>query len=332
MTSSLTLPAVVAHVDWGVGRLKRWLVRSVRQGDGRFRVQAPIPAEPKNVLTLARGASTPGPVVVGFDFPIGLPVAHAEKVGASDFLRILPTLGQGEWRDFYRFAEQPDQINLRRPFYPKRPGGTSRAHLVRGLGLDFQQLLRRCERRTNERREACPLFWILGGQQVGRGACLGWREVLQPGLAAGGLAIWPFAGELGDLLRRHQLIVVETYPAEFYGHLFDEGALAHLRAVGKRKQAGRSEVSKGLLQWAERRSVALDDDLTRLIENSFGEKEDGEDQFDAAVGCFGMLNIVLGFRVLTEPESVIARRIEGWIFGQEPERDRLSPLFAEHQR
>jgi hypothetical protein len=329
MMSSLPIPAVVAHVDWGVGQLKRWLVRAVRQGNGDFRVQAPVPVEPTEVFALARGTVTTGPVLVGFDFPIGLPSRYAEKAGGSGFVEVLPKFGQGAWRDFFTFAERPEQVHVHRPFYPRRPGGTRRDHLARGLGLEFHQLLRQCDRKTSERREACPVFWILGGQQVGRGACLGWQEVLQPALATGRIAIWPFAGNLEDLLGRHELIVVETYPAEFYGHLFEEGALARLRAVGKRKQAGRTVVAPCLFQWAERCRVALDDNLTRLIEDGFGDKRSAEDQFDAAVGCFGMLNVLLGFRPHAEPTSAVSRRIEGWIFGQEPARARARPLFTE---
>lgn len=32
------------------------------------------------------------------------------------------------------------------------------------------------------RRAACPLFWTLGGNQAGKAAIAGWRDILQPAL------------------------------------------------------------------------------------------------------------------------------------------------------
>ena len=314
MTSTLPRPAVVAHVDWGVGERKRWLVRGSARPDGHFFVEAPILVGPGEVLSVACGDTTSGSILAGFDFPIGLPRAYAERTGVSDFLALLPQLGQGVWREFFSFAERPEDVRIHRPFYPRRPGGTSRAHLEHGLGLSYRQLIRECERRTTDgRREACPLFWILGGQQVGRGACLGWQSVLQPAVRAEQTAIWPFAGDLAELVRRHRIVIVETYPAEFYGHLFHGGCLARLQAIGKRKRAGRAEVAQAMLEWPQRAGVLLDDALSGLIDTGFGDDASGEDQFDATVGCFGMLNVVLGLRPHAEPASDAARRVEGWI-------------------
>ncbi len=73
--------------------------------------------------------------LIGFDFPIGLPSAYAERAGVHDFLDLLPNLGSGEWSGFYRVAEEPAKIGLRRPFYPQRPGGTKMHHLLDALNL-----------------------------------------------------------------------------------------------------------------------------------------------------------------------------------------------------
>jgi hypothetical protein len=51
------------------------------------------------------------------------------------------------------------------------------------------------------------------------------------------------------------------------------------------------------------------------IEDGFGPGG-GDDRFDAAVGLFGMLNVVLGRRPSGEPDDPVVRRIEGWILGQ----------------
>jgi hypothetical protein len=130
----------------------------------------------------------------------------------------LPGFGLGDWGEFYTVAETADQICLKRPFYPARPGNSRRFHLVEKLGLnDFNNLYRQCEFSHTPRRAASPLFWTMGPQQVGKAAICGWRDVLAPGLTDPvlDLAIWPFSGQLSELLHPGRVIVAETYPAEY---------------------------------------------------------------------------------------------------------------------
>jgi hypothetical protein len=142
---------------------------------------------------------------VGFDFPIGLPQIYARRAGIHDFLSFLEEFQQGRWKEFDQVAEHPEQISLQRPFYPQRPGHARQAHLLQGLGVDHvDQLRRACERARLGRRAAAPLFWTMGGQQVGKAALCGWREVLNPSVC-----IWPFQGRLDDLLRPGRIVVAE---------------------------------------------------------------------------------------------------------------------------
>ena len=58
-------------------------------------------------------------------------------------------------------------------------------HLLNGLGFNNHKidvLLRKCEIGRIGRRAACSLFWTLGGNQVGKGAIAGWRDLLGPAL------------------------------------------------------------------------------------------------------------------------------------------------------
>jgi hypothetical protein len=72
-------------------------------------------------------------------------------------------------------------ISIQRPFYPFAPGNKRHAHLLNALGLDsIDDLRRECEKQQPGRRAACPLFWTLGANQVGKGAIIGWRDVLAP--------------------------------------------------------------------------------------------------------------------------------------------------------
>jgi hypothetical protein len=201
---------------------------------------------------------------------------------------------------------------LKRPFYPMRSGGRSWQQLLAGLGLgSWSDLLRRCDRRSPTRAAACALFWTLGGQQVGKAAITGWRDLLAPALRNGlDLALWPFQGSLDQLLARHRFVVAETYPAEVYRHLE-----LNLKG-GKRKQGVRRGNAPSLLEWANAAGVDLDPSLVAEIRSGFGADASGDDRFDAVVGLFGMLNVALGRRPSGESDDDVVRRIEGWILGQ----------------
>ncbi len=340
-------PVLVSHADWSTAPGKRWLALARLTADGSYTAAAPQPvSDPSTLLKrlseLARTApagmpsrsliddrsaggwrarpALAGAVLAGFDFPIGLPAAYAARAGVSDFLELLPGLGCGEWSNFYQVAERLGEISLRRPFYPMRPGAAKLAHLLHGLGLDSAgDLLRGCDRAHAGRRAASPLFWTMGGQQVGKAAIHGWKHVLGPGLrdSALGLAIWPFSGALALLLQTGRLVAVETYPAECYAPLGVAFSPHHPGArSGKRVQADRLANAGRLLAWAQAAGVGLEPPLQAALQAGFGPSPDGEDPFDTAIGLFGMLNVLLGRQPLYEPQDEITRKIEGWIFGQ----------------
>ena len=305
------LPSVVAHADWSVHSDKRWLVLARLRADGSYRADASRPVGPLGSLWARLGQEAGGGrVLLGVDFPIGLPRAYAQRADMISFSAALQEFGDR----FYAVAHRQDEIGLQRPFYPMRPGGCRRQHLLDGLGLaGWSDLLRHCDRRSATRAAACAIFWTLGGQQVGKAAITGWRDLLAPALRAGhDLALWPFQGSLDELLARHRIVIAETYPAEVYGHLGLD-----LRG-GKRSQATRRANAAALLAWAETAGLEVAPPLVAEIEDGFGAGASGEDRFDAAVGLFGMLNVVLGRRPSGEPDDPVIRRIEGWILGQTP--------------
>jgi SAM-dependent methyltransferase len=251
-------------------------------------------------------------VLAGFDFPIGVPIRYAARAGIRSFREVLPQLGHGEWSRFYDVAESRGQINSRRPFYPQRPGGTAMSHLLDGLGVaTASDLLRRCDRGYPGRPAAAPVFWTMGAKQVGKATITGWRDLLSPALRSSGVdvALWPFDGGLDELLASKRVVIAETYPAEFYNHL-------GLRFGSKRCQEDRASTAPTLLRWTEDNAVALTAEMSAAIRDGFGDRRDGEDPFDAAVGLFGMLGVVLGNRPTGEPDLPSVKRVEGWMFGQ----------------
>jgi hypothetical protein len=305
---------LVAHCDWGSHPRKRWLALARPSPGGGYVAHAPALAGPPETLLARLWAAAAGrPVLLGLDLPLGLPLAYAARAGVEHFPALLPLLGAGQWSQFYEPAERPEEIGLRRPFYPRRPGGARREHLVRGLGLgSADELWRACDRAHGGRRAGCPLFWTLGAQQVGKAAISAWRDVLGPALRSGeDVAIWPCDGSLAELLRPGRVTVAEVYPGECYAHL---GAAPG--RGGKRAQDGRVEAGRGLLTWAERAGVTLAPELRAAIEEGFGPRPDGDDPFDTSVGLLGGLNVVLGLRAAGEPCDAQVRRVEGWILGQ----------------
>jgi hypothetical protein len=81
---------------------------------------------------------------------------------------------------------------------------------------------------------ACPLFWVSGANQVGKGVISGWREVVIPCVKEGA-GLWPFDGEFGAE-SHNGLTNAETYPAENYGWL----GVENIRSKGKQNHAAES--------------------------------------------------------------------------------------------
>jgi hypothetical protein len=310
----MNAPALVAHADWSVHPRKRWMAQALRMPSGGYLA---LPAAPVGALDgfwagLAARAG-PGAILVGFDFPIGLPAAYARQAGIEDFPKALERFDGG----FYRVARTPEEISLARPFYPDRPGGRRRQHLLDALRLEsWDSLHRRCDRSTPGRPAACPMFWTLGGNQVGKAAIVGWRDLLTPARRNGiDMAIWPFDGPLADLMHAHRFVIAETYPGEVYGHL--DLRLALRSHGGKRRQGGRAACAASMLAWAERADVTLTAALTDDITAGFGPDPGADDRFDAVVGLFGMLNVLRNARPSGDPDDPAVHRIEGWILGQD---------------
>jgi hypothetical protein len=328
-----SVPAVVAHADWGCDPRKRQLAVA--------RLTAPVVAPRYEVVSLAPapddlfagldflgldffGLDPPGldsaglglgvvggsrGCLVGFDFPIGLPRAYADAAGVAAFPPFLDLIGSPPWQDFSRVAEQAIEISLARPFYPQRPGGTSRADLARGLGLASADLRRRADGTDAE-----TLFWTLGGKQAGKAALHGWRLLRQARSDGLALALWPFDGSLGALLAGPaSFVVAETYPREFYRYI---GAPPRAR-WSKRRQADRLECIPALLEWARALAVSWDPAIRRRAEAGFAAGPTGEDEFDSVVGVLGMIAVVTGTIAAGPPPGDPAlATTEGWILGR----------------
>lgn len=143
--------AIVAHCDWSIDKAKRWMAVAIKEGE-RWAMKPPELVGDTSTLfqRLQRRSARPGTLLVGFDFPIGLPEGYARAAGLTSFREALALFGSGIWSEWYNVADHRDRISVHRPFYPMRPGNTARSHLFEALGVvDGSSLLRRCEQATS---------------------------------------------------------------------------------------------------------------------------------------------------------------------------------------
>jgi len=300
---------LVAHCDWSGakrnGARKRQMAIAA-QKDKKWVLDGPKEVgDPGKLLNNLR-ADLPAQanILVGFDFPIGVPMAWANKpeVGKLDFLALLRQLRKPYWKDFFKVAESKNDISIARPFYPNNnKGGKKQADLCEKLQLNAEDLFRKCDNSESERK-ACHIFWTLGANQVGKAALHGWEEVILPALEDQSIKFWPFQGTLAELLNNaHGITVVaETYPAEFYGHL-------GLHPVVKSDKESRDRAYQTLLnKYSQKLPTILRKLKTECV---------NDDEFDAIVGLFGMLNIVMGEHNEGTPPTG-TKNIEGWILGR----------------
>jgi hypothetical protein len=295
------------HSDWSKNPKKRWTA-AAHLRNGVWYIDAPqITPSPDQLLGVLFNDDFK--TLAGFDFAIGLPASYLVRI-KTDFLGLLLLLGREPWHEFTSVASSSDEISLYRPFYPNRARrGVQRTDLTGRLNLgSFDKLFRDCEKATRSRGAASPVFWTLGGKQVGKGALSGWQEVLKPARKLGA-KLWPFDGPLSSFVSS-ALTLAETYPGEAYQHIGME------RTIKKQSQEARKSAGLTMLKWARRHDVRLLPGVEKLIADGFGKLASGEDPFDATAGLFGMIEVVDGRRAEAPDSMTFSKGGEGWILGQ----------------
>ncbi len=303
---------IAAHADWSVDPGKRWI--TVATGAvGAWSVAAPVPVgDVATLLDRLREASAATAVVLGLDMPIGLPVAYAVRYADEpDFPRFLRALVNKP--SFFEVCSEIAEVGPDRPFYPRtgRAGMRVAAH-VAALGLDQRaQMSRLCDLRTADRPAGAALFWTLGPNQVGKAALSGWRDLLIPALrSACPPWLWPFDGDIFELVARGGMTIAETYPAEALRHL-------GLRMAGsKRRRDDRAALAGGLNVALACLGATPAPELSAAVNDGFGARLDGEDQFDSVLGLLCVLNVLAGRRWGGAPANPAVRSWEGWVLGQ----------------
>jgi hypothetical protein len=306
------LPGLVVASDWSKNEEKRWMVRAELIDQENYLVSPPEPVGPPKTLLsrLKNQVAADNSILIGFDFPIGLPADYATKTGLSNFRIALAQFGTGEWSNFYKVSDTP---TLFQPFSPRPKGkgekGDYQKRLVAALGYKHKsELLRRCDRKTKTRSDAECLFFTCGGKQVGAGAIVGWHDVITPSLDE--IKIWPFDGALYSLISRPGITVAEIYPAEAYSHVKIPMGIGS--QYSKRNRGHRRDAAQPLLKELQSGPIRLSHAAQSWVEWGFLD----EDGFDAMIGLLSMLLVVTGRRVGHAPTDEEVQKIEGWILGQ----------------
>jgi hypothetical protein len=303
----------MTHADWSISSSKRWAA-SARRQQGTWSVSRPVAIpDTSTFLNDAFRAGERERVLLGFDFPIGVPTAYGVHTGSANFRELLPALGHGTWNAFFDVNDRSEDISVYRPFYPRvSRKGVSPASLVSGLRIaSSAELLRTCERRTDTRQAACSLFWTLGGNQVGKAAIAGWQQIVRPALARGS-RLWPFEGSLARLASEPGVVLAETYPAEAYGMI----DARFLPGESKRRQHDRAARATAITTWAAQHNVLLSPELRADVADGFGSEAGGEDRFDALLGLLGMIEVAEGRRPEMTERHAATVTWEGWILGR----------------
>ncbi len=302
------------HADWSANAKKRWLASAVKIR-GQWHVSTPekVPSPDTFLNNALAEGSTGKRVLIGFDFPIGVPIEYAAHTGSKDFKTAIASFGEGKWSSFWSVANDPNDVSVFRPFYPNKSSkGATRSTLVEKLCVPtFANLLRECEKKSDKRSAACSLFWTLGGNQVGKAAISGWREFVCPAIAKGA-RLWPFDGTLTELSRTPGVVIAETYPGEAYHHV----GIVFRRDESKRRQSDRQSKSTAIFEWATRNDVSLDHEAQASVDSGFGSTRTGEDEFDSFAGLLSMIEVVERRRSESSLDRLGIRKWEGWILGQ----------------
>jgi 8-oxo-dGTP diphosphatase len=278
-------PVALLAADWGKEPKKR-AVYSAEHDEG-WQIGRLTQPEGWNLTTLLGAAHEIGArlgcaVLIGMDVSLGIPAAHALRMGASSFIDFLDRLersGGLEHESLSHEEWRPDT-----PFFRIPPGRGAKHSFFEAAGGE-SALLRQIELRTGGN----PTFALSGiPGTVGSGSRAVWRE-LHPLLKTRGqekaFKLWPFEGDLFSLLGESAVVVGEIYPRAAYALALSDALPAPPRSLAKTQRAEREAAIRVLesASWLRHSKTALPD-LSPACRN--------EDDFDALLTVAAMVRTV----------------------------------------
>lgn len=274
----------VVSADWSTDPLKRAAYTAI-EGGGWVVERAPPPAggwDLSGLLGLAHRLQdrSDRAVLVGIDAVLGLPAAFARAAALRGFLHALGWLDRSG--GLLQEAASPEAWSLERPFFRVPAGKGGRARFEEAAGGP-SAVRRQIEIRTR----ANPVF-ILGGipGTVGAGSRALWQELV-PLVADGkrSFRIWPFEGDLAELISRRTIALVEIYPRAAYAIALEENLPARPLSLAKTKRDARGRALTQLQQthWVDQGALQLRDADAAL---------ESEDDFDALIAAAALVRLM----------------------------------------
>ena len=297
---SPSFPAFFVSADWGKDARKRSVHVADLSGRRIWREERDD-WNLTRLLKLSIGLAERGSVLVGIDAALGVPAGYWGEVTALDWgmrgrpANFIDWLGRLDPDgDFFDEVRQPDQWHVGRPFFrvPGRPGGLS----------DFTRRFEDGFRRPIDKLTgAKPLFAVSGiPGTVGSGTRALWKELIPLMAGERDFAVWPFEGELPELLSRRRIVLAETYPGLAYAAALAHTLPACRMTVPKTRPDPRQRACNDLeaMPWVQEFGVDLDD--LEPVRND-------EDAFDSHLTAAAVLRCGLEGRALCDDAWIDTR-------------------------
>lgn len=265
-------PAFFVSADWSKDKRKR----SVHVADlATRRIRRPESSgwTLEALLNLAANLAQRGPVLVGIDAALGVPAGYWRAVQVRDwdsggtpatFIDWLSRLDAAS--EFFEPVDDPSAWRVDRPFFRVAKGKGGRTRFTARYEDCF---LRRIDRETG----AKPLFAVSGiPGTVGWGTVTLWTELIPLLAGKREFAVWPFEGELSELLSRRGVVLAEAYPGLAYAAALAEHLPTRPLKVAKTKSDSRRQACNDLeaMRWVQDFSADLGDlDPARADEDAF---------------------------------------------------------------
>lgn len=252
----------------------------------------------KSLLGLAKQFSRSGPVLVGVDVVLGVPQEYWQMLmqdvhtdRPDSFVQWLGGFDPCN-RFFVGICKSPEEWSVHCPCFKVQKGSGGLKSFTTKVNGDMK---RRIDRETN----AKPVFAVSGIPGVVGGATRDFWQELVPHLASGykDFRIWPFDGELPNLLSNSGIVLAETYPKLAYAAALNDSLNTHTIDIPKTE-----DKSRKLACWFLEHAKWIDDQKIEL--SDLGSARGNEDDFDALFTAAAVLRCIVEDTDIVDP---------GWI-------------------
>ena len=187
------------------------------------------------LLSLARRLADGGPVLVGLDLVLGVPRNYWTELQAmrrwnsNSFIDWLGRLDLAS--DFFKTVQDPATWRVDRPFFKVAKGVGGKKSFEKKLTGGFHRRIDRCTAAWTK-----PVFAVSGiPGTVGSATRALWQELALFLRRDRDFAVWPFDGELTELLSRKGIVLAETYPRLAYAAALTRDLPTRRINIGKTK-------------------------------------------------------------------------------------------------